>query len=822
MTGQNDRRWQLNRLVARSIAITAILLTFGVTSQGVDEGSDSANYHVLVSPARATDSEASAQPTQQQINSPIVFVSRQIPSKGSKFFSPPTGTHSYPGVGSYSRFVSAGPGKLQILQPDGTVTILLNGNHPDPIYGLVDFNAPDVSYYGKEIVFAGFIPTTNDPRSEQYANKPNANPGGWRIYTINPDGTGLSAITNSSYKIDTSLFRFISSPTQYDDTDPVWLPDGRIAFSSTRYPETAEYEGARSSNLFVVNANGTNLHRITSEKGGADRPLVDPVTGQIVFSRWWRNNHLGTNDFSSILCSPGVGNCTHNGYEYKDGLTIDTNDATNGVVADLNTNGWQEDAINPDGTGLHAFNMSARDSRDANVGYGGGFLRDGRLITNFFMPGNLAEEAGFGGLRLLTRGFQTYSCIVGVCTEHNHTLVSGASSDLFISQSGYAAEAAQLSNGQIVVAKARNLQQDYGLWVMNVDGSHAQLLYDNPGTTETRPTILAPRHLPPIIPDKITAIAAMTPPPIGGPYDQDGTFTFQDLNVYFNAPVDSNIPNAAPVGSLSTLTFFTDPQQGSAIASVPETSWPVKLATAKISSQGAVVNTHAPADLPLFEQGRDPNGHLVATIDPTSGEANGATHVAGQNYGRPGEVVRCVGCHAGHSVIQVPVNPAYTNLATGASVTASSIDTNPDQSGATPSMASLHNRLVKNEPFNHYWRSSPGQVQGQWVQLSFPVPVTVSTVRLYNPIGGSDKYGDQDTIQVQSATITLYSDVAGTIPVASANVGPLTTTPGQGTDTTFNDVTAQAVKITINSVSGSFDGKPAASLAEVEVIASGS
>jgi|GEM_PF-570396 len=759
------------------------------------------------------------------INEPIVFVSRQIPVDGSKFYSPSTGTGSYPGVGDFSRFVSAGPGKLQILEPDGSIRTLLDGNNPDPVYHLVDFNAPNVSYDGTKIVFAGFVPTTNNPNSPQYANRPDANPGGWRIYTINADGTGLTAVTKSDRNIDLSQFGSLAADfAYYDDTDPVWLPDGRIAFSSTRYPETAEYEGVLASNLFVVNADGTSLHRITSEKGGADRPLVDPITGQIVFSRWWRNNHFGTDNFSTVLCSQTTGpECTSGtGYDYKDGLTISRGDATaNGIADNLDTNGWQEDAINPDGTGLHAFNISVRDSRDGNVGYGGAFLSDGRLITNFFMPGNLAEEAGFGGLRLLTRGFQPFSCIIGVCTEYNQTLVPGATSDIFTSATGYAAEAAPLPNGRIVVARAANLQQAYGLWVMNLNGSNAQLLHADQGMTDTRPAILAPRPLPPIIPNTVTTVAPLTPPPVGGPYNQDGTFTFQDLNVYYNAPVDSGIPNAPPVGSLAYLTFFADPQQGSASASIPATSWPIKLATATVSSQGEVVNTNAPADMPLFEQGRDSNGNLVPTIDPATNQANGATHVAGMNYGRPGTVVQCVGCHAGHSVLQVPANPQFTNLATGATVTASSIDTNPDQNGTTPKLTAINNRLVKNQPFNNYWRSAPGQVQGQWVQLTFPVPVIVSDVRLYNPVPGTDKYGDQDNIQVQGATVTLYSDTAGTQQVASTQVGPLTTTPGQGTDVGFNNVTARVVRVTINAASGTFDGQPAASLAQIEVIAEG-
>jgi hypothetical protein len=36
----------------------------------------------------------------------------------------------------------------------------------------------------------------------------------------------------------------------------------------------------RTTNLFVMNKNGSSMHRITSEHNGADRPVVDPLTGK--------------------------------------------------------------------------------------------------------------------------------------------------------------------------------------------------------------------------------------------------------------------------------------------------------------------------------------------------------------------------------------------------------------------------------------------------------------------------------------------------------------------------------------------------------------
>jgi hypothetical protein len=114
--------------------------------------------------------------------------------------------------------------------------------------------------------------------------------------------------------------------------------------------------------------------------------------------------------------------------------------------------------------------------------------------------------------------------------------------------------------------------------------------------------------------------------------------------------------------------------------------------------------------------------------------------------------------------------------------------------------------LASNLP--KYWRSRSGQSPtAQWVQLMFPVPVTVRTVRLYN-IPHSDS-----SIQVQATTVKLFSDAAASQQVASNTSGALSE---NGTDVNFNSVTARVVRIEINAVSGNMAG-----LSEVEVIARG-
>ena len=111
-----------------------------------------------------------------------------------------------------------------------------------------------------------------------------------------------------------------------------------------------------------------------------------------------------------------------------------------------------------------------------------------------------------------------------------------------------------------------------------------------------------------------------------------------------------------------------------------------------------------------------------------------------------------------------------------------------------------------------YWRSDPAQgAVGQWVQLSFGVPITVRNVRLYN-----GRQAEGSAVQVTGAIVRLYSDEAATQEITQNSSGQLSVS---GTDVPFAEVMARAVRVEITGVTGTFDGEAVASLAEVEVIA---
>ena len=726
---------------------------------------------------------------------PIIFVSRQIPTNGSVYY--PQGG-MLPGIGSYSRFTVAAPGKLIIREPNGVMRTLIDGSSPQAAsLNLIDVNAPDVSYDGTKIVFAG-LPDNN------YQSIPHANPGAWRIYTINVDGTGLKQITFSDRDdLDLSQFAPENEFEKYDDTDPVWLPDGRIVFSSTRWPSLAQYNDERTTNLYVMNADGSNMRRITAERNGADRPLVDPLTGRIVYSRWWRNFRNAANDMSTIVDPLGDGYIQHQGLvaESRSG------DYGNGPNAELGRNSWMLATINPDGTNLLQFAGESGIGSDAfsNQAYGGSIAADGSIFTAFYPMHHLSEAAGFGGIRHYPRGPHSYTPIIGIADEGDE-LVQDDPPSYRVFKGDYAADPEVLPNGRLLISWASDTRQDYGLYTINADGSDLTLVYDNPDTAEIRSRVVRPRSLPPIIPDQVTDVASLLPPLAEGPYDIDGTFTFNALNVFFNAPVDVDIVNAMPVGSAGTIRFFIDHQRTS--AGFPERlDWPILLDEVVINPDGSVV-VAAPTNLPLFEQIRSPQPDYTVPLAGTTfpAEENGAAHVAGHNFGRPGEESRCVGCHAGHSMIPVPNSDEaakWTNLATGAVVSVSSTDSNIENNGE----GLIDRRVHLEYGNNRHWLSKSGQSPtSQWIELVFPVPVSVRTVRPYN-------LPQSYQVQVQNTTIRLYSDAAASNEVAVKTSGPLSES---GTDISFSDVQARVVRIEFDAVTGNVAG-----LAEVEVIARG-
>ena len=176
---------------------------------------------------------------------PIVFVVRSQyradHHNTATFF--PAAPHEY----NDGAFTPGGALKTIDLANGGAVRTLL-----DTRAGVI--RDPDVHFTGRKLVFSM---RTNPADS-------------YHLYEINTDGSGLRQLTFAP---------------DVDDLDPLYLPDDRIAFSSTREPKYCACNRHIMANLFVMDADGANIHQIGKSTLFEGHGSLMP-DGRILYDRW--------------------------------------------------------------------------------------------------------------------------------------------------------------------------------------------------------------------------------------------------------------------------------------------------------------------------------------------------------------------------------------------------------------------------------------------------------------------------------------------------------------------------------------------------------
>jgi len=156
---------------------------------------------------------------------------------------------------------------LSPVRPDGHVTCLTPELKTDGIY-----RDPELSWDAQRVLFS-YKPAPPEP---------------YLIYECGVDGKNLRRLTNSPY----------------DDVDPCYLPDGRIAFISTRCERVVLCHNAFTvSVLHTMDADGGNIRCISANTINDFTPSV-LADGQLAVSQWrYVDKHVGNNQ-SLWRCNP--------------------------------------------------------------------------------------------------------------------------------------------------------------------------------------------------------------------------------------------------------------------------------------------------------------------------------------------------------------------------------------------------------------------------------------------------------------------------------------------------------------------------------------
>jgi len=704
-------------------------------------------------------------------DAPIVFVSRYMGA------SPDVSRRTT----AIERALS---GRLRIREADGTLRELVDGALPDATDDIpIDVTDPDVSYDGQRVVFAGF----------------SKKEGAWRIFEINVDGTGLRQITRSDRNLDLSRFGAAASELEgYDDVDPVYLPDGRIVYVSTRYPQVAPDGRRRATNLYVVNVDGSDNHRITTERFGADTPSIDPTTGKIVYSRWWRSTMFdnsadlrGRDDDDIVpVGSPGYGGVNPpptNGNPVSSVREVSDEDFPG-------LNSWFFASCSPDGTEMTMFNGVGLD-REATQAHRPSFLPNGDALGLFIPRTPILGLPRGDGLRLVPPG-----PIVPQDLGGPQTFDQNNSFDFVY------ASAEVLDNESLIVTAAHRSQpNDYDLYLQGQDGGSPVLLLQIPGTSEVHATPVVARELPPVIADKYTGRRSdVIPRTVSEAFEQNGKFTFRVDNIFLNAPVDDPTATAPPMGQGLRIQFWTNFQR-TGVATADE---PILIAEKEIPPSGAV-EVELPANIPLFEVLRTTSG------DIGMGRDGQIFHVGGLNFGTEAnrkDSGSCVGCHAGHSMQSVPHDFTWGNVAPSA-----------DLKPSTTRTIMLGNRTRRFLRAENLVDRKTDPVEGEWasqrrdgsVNLSWGFEVEARSMVLYGTKSGNGINGPRD-LRVNHVNITTR--LGG---VEQERIEVRRTIAEGGTTVSLNPslrFDSMNISIPAAGVSGEFEGQRTAALAEVEVI----
>ena len=643
--------------------------------------------------------QAAASPGWTPVDVPLVFVSRaqttgELPIEAE-------GRELRPG------------GTLKVREVDGTVRPLVH------LPELFDVARPAVSPDGEWVVFSA-VKNEHSP---------------WSLFRVPAAGGPAVQMTFPAENPVGDLFAELADvPNQLrgvGDHAPIYLPDGRIAFLSTRYPTLAASCGQRSTNLYVMEPDGSGIRRVTSTRSG----VVDPSIlqdGRILVSYYRDNMNLPHPE------GPGL----------------------RPIEGDRHwqTRYWMLWATHPDGTGAARYaNVVGGVDGDGDWGvHHARELPTGDIVATVRSDATLIDRRAFdSAITVFSPGLQPTREVEGF-------------GSLLGSGSGHAMSPAPLPDGRIVFSfgplevdtQGAERRPDFDLYLIDGDLDPASLvsLVVAAGTDELDAVPLVPWSAA-VIADQVTHVPAEDPR-----IDEGLTATLVNHDVYADLPtswMDRLSPRPASVAAIriydDSQQFHTDdnPQLNKQM--------PILLQEIPVEDDGSF-RAEVPADRPIFFELVTHTGVAARHVywpDEMAGDwRRDEAFVTVHDFLRPGTEVTCQGCHAGHmSLPEVAAAEARTNLARLATVH------HDDEYGSTQEhfdfapFRAIDQRLAESDN-RHGWlpRNDPE------LRLRWPAPLELEEVVIY-PLPAGDPAMRLDVATEAGVVASDLSLPAGTEPL---------------------------------------------------------
>jgi hypothetical protein len=408
----------------------------------------------------------------------------------------------------------------------------------------------------------------------------------------------------------------------------------------------------------------------------------------------------------------------------------------------------------------------------------------------------MAFTGGSPGIRYFEKGLAQYKHLIGVDTTTSLYVNNPPSTGTYAPP--YATDPLPLNNGSILLSYATDpLTADFGIYTCNINGLGLQQVINFPGTLELNAELLVSRPVPPSLP-YLTTFDTNRVPPTSDPstFYQGGLFRFDCLNIYTNAPVDVPIDDAPKINKSVKIQFFMNHQRQDPNGQ----DFPILFGEQPIEITGLLASGESPANVNLFEQLVDDSGKVLTNN-------NGKfAHVSGMNFGINGSGAKCVGCHAGHTLIPLPNSigeAQFTNYSTSAHVIESSVTGNYKGKNAI-------DRKAQNKDLNVNWISAG--TQDQYLELSWDLYMDVRELKLYNILTNSE---NGTNINVTDCDVTFYKD--GEVVNFINSTGVLK--PEGKSVPVSPAVLCNKIKVRIKEFEGNINGMNVAGLAEIETIA---